>query len=575
MTEIRVKLLGNVTFEDRRKFFRDFQYDALLDPMGIPYIPLAEILQDTIASLPNVRIGFAHPDGYIRLLQEVHELESIHSEIAPLVRTYFTEEGYCAQKDCPVRFLKAGLIFSAYVEAESDEERKILEQALKKCTHIGIQTEGISGEVSCSLLSKKEISEPQFSDNITYARLEYIAMPIVPTCFDTPYADGAKTFTYIPGSAIKNAVKKNISPKAKDMLNTMRFAHAYISDGIERLLPLPLCMSLVKLDKTQLHYRLAGGKDPSRTEQDVRLGDAYARDFTSIFTSYTKPETKRIVSREGRVYDAICQGQMFKGTIYGGNTELRALAEYFSTHPHIFLGHLTQEGYGETVISVMHLHAKKISSECLARTFDVACLSHTIILNDEGMQDTSTEAFLAEVERALGTPGALRVAERYTDVYKDSSLTSGDIQNAGEVRCLAKGSIMRLETKNGSPIDISPILHTFIGERTKTGYGEIMAFPAKEGYYRAAEQVAPAMYSMNIPITHRMLSQASLLTNNVIRLILKKHVQSLAVADRQDSIQSAASSVPLELLQAIRERYDTSVTDEELSQWYQEGLEAT
>ena len=101
----------------------------------------------------------------------------------------------------------------------------------------------------------------------------------------------------------RDALEAFADDDMKAMLRRMTFSNAYISEERARLLPLPLCMSLVKLDKKRLHYRLSPGKDPSRVEQDVGVGDAYARSFENRLTIYTKPETERIASRGGKIAD--------------------------------------------------------------------------------------------------------------------------------------------------------------------------------------------------------------------------------------------------------------------------------
>ena len=73
----------------------------------------------------------------------------------------------------------------------------------------------------------------------------------------------------------------------------------------------------IKLDKKQLHYRLSAGKDLSRVEQDVGVGDAYARGFENMLTVYTKPETEQIPSQDDKRVDALSYGQMFRGVVYG------------------------------------------------------------------------------------------------------------------------------------------------------------------------------------------------------------------------------------------------------------------
>ena len=573
MPEIRIKLTGDVAFQNDIKLSEGFLCDVPVDPLGIPYIPLPELLPEEVTG--KLRVGYAFPEGYLGLVKEADRLTKLMPDIMPQIRSCFTGKRFYPEEGAWVRFLRSGQIFCASIYAHGDFEA--LEAVLASITRLGIEKEGISGRVECTLSTgKTNRSHRTFPGcDLQCDRLEYTLMPVTPMCLFAPYASGVKTATFIPGMVLRDTLEKNADATLAAKLRDMTFSNAYISDGTERLLPLPLCMALVKLDKRQLHYRLSSGKDPNRAEQDVSPGDAYARSFESSLTTFTRPEVERIVSREGVMYDALCQGQMFRGTIYGEDAALRELYAYLLAHPSLAFGHLTQEGFGQVYLKAGLLPSEKLKAEYLARSFDVSCLSHVLIMSRSGIPDTTAEGLLEEVERRLCAPGKLKIVGRYMDVHEDFSWNSRWGQEGPVVRCLAKGSVMRLETKDGLPVNIAPILHAFVGERTKDGYGEIMAFPALEGYYRAAETVAPEKYKMKLPLSFLWLHFSAKLTDQVIGRILKKRIQSLAVSDRGDvpAKEGADRPVPLDLLRFIRDRFDPTVSDELLALWYREGLE--
>ena len=416
MAEIRIRLIGNVAFENDMKLSEGFRYDIPVDRIGIPRIPIARLLPASV--IGGRHVGFALPEGYLGLAAQAEKLARLRSDIVPLITACFT-------------------------------------------------------------------------------------------------------------------------------------------------------------DKKRLHYRLSPGKDPSRVEQDVGVGDAYARSFENRLTIYTKPETERIASRGGKMVDALSCGQMFRGVIYGSDSDLKALLMFLKAHKHMTMGSLTREGFGDVRVGAERLAAAEIRAERLARRFDVSCLSHALILNSRGMQDTSAEGFLEEVERVLNAPGRLRIVGKYMSVYMDYSWNPRWQQDGMVSRCLAKGSVMRLETVDGQPIDIAPLLHAFIGERTRDGYGEIMAYPALDGYYRAAEQRAPEKYGLKYPMTFRSASISTNLIRRVLEMILQRRVKSLAVIDQRDARSDGKSenAPPLELLRDIRDRFDPFISDDKLIRWYLDGLE--
>ena len=574
MTEIRIRLIGNVAFENDIKLSEGYRYDVPVDRMGIPYIPIAGLLPASLVR--DQSVSFAFPEGYLAFIRAAEELTRVRSDVVPLITACFTD-----QKPFPgtgewMRYLKAGQDFYAWVNVNGDPEA--FERGLRSVRHIGIDMEGISGEVECTLCVRnpRRTRGEQPSGERICDRLEYTLMPVTPMCIYVPYEDGPSTITYVPGMVFRDALDQLADEDMRARLRNMTFSHAYISDGSARLLPLPLCMSLVKLDKNQLHYRLSPGKDPARLEQDVAVGDAYARSFENMLTVYTRPETERIASQADKLVDALSSGQMFKGVVYGPDADLKALYSFLKAHQHLSIGSLTREGFGDVCLSVDRPKEAELKAEHLAGRFDVSCLSHTLIYNRAGMQDTGAEGFLEEVERVLNAPGKLRIVDRYFDVYMDNSRNLRWKQGGTVCRCLAKGSVMRLETRDGQPVDISPLLHAFIGERTRDGYGEIMAYPALDCYYRAAEQKAPEKYRLSHPSTFRTVSISTNLIHRVLGMMLQRRISSLAVADRRDAqiAENAEELIPLELLREIRDRYDPSVSDEKLIRWYLEGLEA-
>jgi hypothetical protein len=193
-----------------------------------------------------------------------------------------------------------------------------------------------------------------------------------------------------------------------------------------------------------------------------------------------------------------------------------------------------------------------------------------LLLSDSGMSAYHAEDLLEEVERVLGVPGRLKITSKYTGIRHDYSRSAEGGWERDVKRCLKMGAVIRVETLDGSSVDISPLLHTFIGERTEEGYGELIAFPARECYYRLAENVAPAVYAMNTVNTPRDLAISALFVSTVMKDMLKAGVESFAAVDRSEYQRgvSAEALLPMELLHFLQDNFYPAASDEELREWY-------
>jgi hypothetical protein len=136
------------------------------------------------------------------------------------------------------------------------------------------------------------------------------------------------------------------------------------------------------------------------------------------------------------------------------------------------------------------------------------------------------------------------------------------------------GSVLRVRTKDGRGADISPILHTFIGEDTADGYGEIMAYPARDRYYRITHEEIPCKYETDIPIAVRDLHIGARMVHDVLTAILKSRVRGLAITDLGEYSGSGniGDYTPAELLSVLGGIYDPNLDVKVMEEWYREYL---
>lgn len=577
MLYLKIQTIGEVAFPSHMKLEEGYRYDIPFDNLMLPYIPIEAILRHARLIDEDVRIGFAHPDGYRGLSLSAIELLERSPDCVAFIKSYFVKDRFLKEEGVRIRSLRSGMSYFAAVHAPGDRV-EALKQKLNGRKHIGITTEDITGEVELQLLDmKRNIADRmEISSAAKYTAIDYTMLLVTPVCIHAPYEEGNRTYLYIPGAYIRKTVLEAVPDLTQEEKESVRCDNAYISRHKKRLLPVPACMSVVKLDKKQLRYRLAPGKDPNRVEQDVGLSDCFAEDFENHYMKYTTPETEHIASRDGEIYDALSTGQTFAGTIYGNDAAIRKILTHMRREHAAYVGILTEQGYGETYMNVTSLRDEEPPAEILAKTFDVSCVSDTLLLNDDGMPSCKAGDLLREIEYLLGYEGKLEIEGRYTNVYRDYSRNLEWGADGPVVRCLAKGSVLRIRTVDGKPIDISPLRHCFVGERIEDGYGELIAYPARGQYYRLAENVAPSRYERNYQTPLRGIGIGASFTKSVLRNVLKSRISALAIADRRGSQRDilAEADVPVDLLVELMEYYEPTVSVGKLIKWYKNAWKA-
>ena len=566
MDIIQIETKGEVSFPVRLETTAGYRYDIPFDNVSLPLLPLSEAIREQVSLPEGTIIARAHPAGYLGLVSFAAGMLDTIPNSERFIRAYYTKDRYDRQHGYSIRSVKKGNTFEAQISfpPEAGEE---VRKALQSITHIGITEDGISGEVTVKLVERElGQNDSALSPLCSYSSLHYQVMLLSSACFYEPFRGGSSTSPYIPGTAVRQALQRS----GLDCASSIRCSNAYISDGQKRLLPTPMCASLVKLDKTQLRYRMAEGKDPNRVEQDINMEGTFTDDIEGHLVRYVTPEIEQISPSDGRPADALQSGQLFSGILYGSDESIRAAASHLKNNPILNLGDMCGEGFGEAICSVGRLCEEEIHVPILAQRFDLCCASDVLLLSDNGMPAYHAEDLLQEAERVLGVSGRLKISSRYTGIRHDFSRDPEGGWDRDVSRCLKMGSVIRVETIDGSAVDISPLLHTFVGERTDEGYGELIAYPAREGYYRLAENTAPAAYAMNTVRTSRDLAIGSLFVSTVMKNILKARVERFAAVDQEEYERGicAEDMLPMDLLRVMKDRLYPAATEEELREWY-------
>lgn len=571
-----IKTIGEVSLDSMIGLNSQYRYDVPVDELGFPYLPIRQILVAIGLPALDIRLGFAHPQGYLGLIREANKLETQFSNDRESVSALYINERFYVEDKCYVRSLKENQVFYAPLYGRH-EDINALGSFLSGISRIGIHYKDISGQVEMAIcqIENGRANTLQTNSRQRYSSLEYSVHLLTPTSIHAPYNDGIKTHLHIPGGIMRNALLLYCEhTELTDTLKQMTFSNAYISDGMKRLVPVPLSMSVVKLDKEELRSRLSSGKDPRQVEQDVILYNTFTDSFECRTMRYTKPETERIVSHTGDIFDALRPGQTLSGHVYGSDPALRSLAKHLQSNPRISIGALSEEGFGEAYIDIIGMHEDDLSAKTFVQQFDVVCLSHTVLLDGNGMPSCSPGALLTEIERLLGLKGRLRIAAAYTDLYNDYDYYSDWRQAGPVVRCIRAGSAIRVSTTDDAPVDISHHHHCFVGENQSNGYGEILLLPALNLYYRHAEKISPAKYNIGLPISYPSLCKGASFVLATLTHKLKKNVKALAAIDCEGYGGNIPADIPVptELLHEMKKNYNPDIDIRLVEQWYMEGV---
>lgn len=571
---IQIDTIGEVAFDRDITSNRGYRYDVPLDLLNIPHIPISTLFEEAGLDDIDIKKGFAYPIGYPSIIQNALLLTKKIKDCEAEIRNVFINERFIEDKLYSICAIKPGLSFIAGLRFDMKYYKKVKE-ALSSITHIGVRDEGISGEVEVKMRSYQSghQTEDLLSPKCRYDSLEVSYIIQSPLCLYAPYNEDEKTEKYIPGNLIYADIVKNAAAQYDIDVDNVKCSNAYLSYKGERMVPLPICSSVVKLDKEEMRYRLSHGRDYTRVEQDINIKDAYAIDYNKHMTYYAKPQTERIESRDGTVYDVLIPGQVMKSVIYADDKDIRKIYEYIKSRSLLNLGVLCNEGYGEVYHKVDKARIKEAKEEIFSRYFDVLCVSDVLLLNDEAVSTVSTDAFVHELEYVLNLSGVLRAEAMYTKVHTDYSDNVFWNKEGCVNRCIKKGSVYRIIV-SGDPIDIEPIIHCFIGERTSEGYGEIISYPAKNEYYRKAEEIEMPLYDYNYSVDIGSVEMGASFTHSVIKSSVKKMISAFATFDKKEGIGLDIDESTVNVLRAIKDTYIPDESIDTLIDWYMEEMDS-
>ena len=558
------------------------QYSVPCDWLGFPILPVYELLSEQFKIPQGVRIGFGRLANYDGLSYAVSGVNNSEQLFPKFVTERFTE--VVALKQGHSRVLKEGLTFSCPIYVPSDL-RQEFQTRLSAVTRLGIVTDGIGGKVEIRVDWQKNFCKPhkpiKLQPELRYTRLNYAIRTVMPLCACLPYDSGSKSERYISGELIRDWLKIRLGDgyAAFAEKGAFRCANAYPSCGGSRALPPPACITQRKANRRVMLYKLAKGSEKDNTEISVKLNSfvydptaaspkcfgAKQRTIFPFTASYADPcgtETRRGALREGTVY---------RGFFEGTDEQIRQIAALIADDPECTLGFYTDEGFGEAVILTENADAEEMPVEQLYRSFDLIFVSDAVLYNDHGVSVCDGESILREVERASGLHGQLRIdgksinTKTVIPVGRDFRL-----KNAA-VRAISAGSILRLESTGGLPVDVSALNGAFIGDLNAEGYGELRVFPASDRTIRYMEEAEADEFETLLRPNATELQNGARFVREIMDEILHYRVSLMALNDAAQDAPVPDEDLEV-LFGSMRRKYNEECDIDTMTQWYREAV---
>ncbi|MBR4472439.1 MAG: hypothetical protein IKS55_02270 [Oscillospiraceae bacterium] len=585
MLILRLETLDRVCLGIDRNEHDYLKFNVTCDVLGLPYLPLYRLLRGRIEFPDGLQLGLGRPAYYEGLIAGMRMLNSYESISPQLVLDCFTEICTTARGE-QYRVLKKGQTFYAAFRLE-EEQLPDFCAALAGITTLGYTDDNISGRVSVTVLrnlpekTAQALPMPELSPDRQYTRLIYQVQTISPLCVFSPFDTNSKCKNYLPGEVLLDFIRDHIGEYFEGEFESgdLRVSNAYPVAQDKRGIPAPAAMVLHKLDKSTLEYRLAPVPPGKEYEAISQMGGQFVARPKEKTVLRFEPEEVKIyplildsnLAGSGADRSALAEGQVLQGFINGSDRQIRALVSLFSQHPVFSLGSCSAEGYGEVLFRFLRLQEPVNLPRELANEFDVFCLAPVILYDDAGMARYDAESLKQAIEKQLGAEGRLEIIKSFMQSAVCCRLDRRLPQDTAQTMCVQMGSSLRLRTRDGKPVNIAVLYHGFIGDRRRKGYGEVMAYHAGDAYMRNCEEVETEAFRLSRPGSVREVQVAAQFIQDVLKTVLRMKVSLLAFSDRGDHPIDPEAS--MEVLKTMRDRYASSVSDEELLDMYREVAE--
>lgn len=569
--KVKIKTISKVIPMISSEFEIGLKYGVPYDTLGLPYFPIFHFISNEFIT----KITHARLEGYNSLVAGIISVKDKLKLKPKQVLSLFTDICDIKGTSEKARAIKEGVTF--VFELETDDKES-LNNYFKSIHNLGYINDEITGEVEIDVqwdvsdsLCKKKAG---LSERTTFSRIDYRFELVSPLCVFTP-SQSNDTKNYVPGELIFNMIKRELKDKFYGFDDgEFICTNAYPAYNGRRTIPAPIAFVCEKLDRSQVQYKLATQPDYLKQVQTVKMNNDFLIDIENSTVKRLSVDIEGIPvllsfdneNSSDDTFNAIRTGYVFAGSIYGSDSQIRQIYDLLNYEKSYFLGTFTDKGYGEVQLSYIQAKEKRIEPESYYKMFDLFVNSDLKLYNSNGLYTSDTDVLLKKIEELLGEQGNLE----FVSSHSDSSIIYGNLDNINEEICISKGSAFRIRKRDGSMINVSPIIRKFIGEDTKFGYGEIRTYPPYNQYYRYSDDVRAdrAENSRNQDIKDIRISID--IINRILRQEVYDRVKKIALIDKINNTLLDDEEI-LDVLRTINHYMGGNYQDERLLEIYKEG----
>lgn len=535
INNIEIKLLSDLAVGAGESYQSGVDQDIVYDDFGFPYIPAKRLkgciresalelvemglfskkVYDDLFGKEGIRTGHiimnnAYLDEYDQMVKDVQNCSDanlVHQQNVLELYTYSrtqtkidSETGMAEETSLrTMRVLKKGLSFYAHVDCTkvNEEEKKLLTDAICITKHIGLnRTRGL-GLVDMHLSSEKtEDVQVKISDGskTNLNQLKYSIYLKSNVLCKSVEGDQTKSQDYIESSKILGLLFEKLGKEKYEQLNGIIVSNAYISKNGERCTPLQASLQKLKdqpfiddaMEVNNMLYVEQGDEclknqlTPVTYSWVTNNGEILEVE-TEIDYHHRRPEDKSIGHAlgdgEGEFYqiNSIHSGQTFSGFIIANKEQMSLIKEAFTKMKSARLGSFKQSEYGNINIGNVSVSDVENNTIPLTKEFVIKLNSPLVIYNEYLVPTSDVHDFKDYLSKQLGCDLELTKAFIIYETIGGFNVTWH--RRKQTIKVLGKGTVCKFRCDH--EIDISSLYHTFIGERTMEGYGEVQILSDK------------------------------------------------------------------------------------------------